>query len=165
MCPLYWEPSSECSPPNVAHQCWAEENNHLPQPAGNALPEVAQETFCFKGPLLVHGQLLTSQLPHSIPRGWVCSSPGARLGASWGSCWHVSSPFKIPLNGSTSGVSASSPSFLASASLLWVHFVPPSSLFKIKWGSDFEHETNSETLTVWKQFRNWPLWNFYLSAL
>lgn len=83
-------------------KCWAEENNHLPQPAGNALPEVAQETFCFKGPLLVHGQLLTSQLPHSIPRDWVCSSPGARLDVSWGSCWHVSSPVKIPLNGSTS---------------------------------------------------------------
>lgn len=162
MCPLYWEPSIECSTPNVEQRRTIISLNLLAM-------------LCLKWPrrpfaLRAHCWFMVSYSPVSYHTAF--PETGFVLPQGQGLMFHEV-PVGMFLHLSRSlwmaahlfGVSASSPSFVSSASLLWVHFVPPSSLFKIKWGSDFKHETNSETLTVWKQFRNWPLWNFYMSAL
>lgn len=47
------------------HQCWAEEQHHLPRRAGDALPSAAQEAavpLCCGDPLLAHGQLVPQDL-------------------------------------------------------------------------------------------------------
>lgn len=67
------------------HQGWAEREDHLPEPAGNALPKSAQDTICihgYRGTLLAHGQLVhhDSQVPlhraifpHSAPSLYWCT--------------------------------------------------------------------------------------------
>lgn len=67
------ESSSGQSTPDVTHQGWAEEKDHLPWPASNALtqPSTAQQTgglLCCKGILLTHALLLVHQ--HS--QGLLC---------------------------------------------------------------------------------------------
>ena len=55
------EPRTGPSTPDVSPQCWAEGKYHLPQPAGNAPPNAAQEAVslcCCKGAWLACGQLV-----------------------------------------------------------------------------------------------------------
>ena len=57
---LLWRSSMGHCTPDVSHQCWVEGKDHLPQPAGNALPNTAQEAagfLCCQSTLLAHGHL------------------------------------------------------------------------------------------------------------
>jgi len=56
------EPATACSAPDVCHQCCAERKGHLPRPAGNTSPNVAQDAVDH----LCRGTLL------------VCVQPGVR---------------------------------------------------------------------------------------
>lgn len=58
-------------------RCWitsAEVRAHLPEPAGNALPKVAQESAGHKSSLLAHVQLVQEQ-PSSLQRCFPVSEP------------------------------------------------------------------------------------------
>ena len=54
-----------------SHQCWADVNNHFPQPAGSTLHNAtlrAVGLLCHKGTLLTHGQ----QVAHKDPPVLLC---------------------------------------------------------------------------------------------
>ena len=106
------EPTTGPSAPDVSHQCWAERKDHPLWPAGNALPNAAQDDVCLchKGTLLAHThchsilstktprtfseQLLSSRLAPSmcgclhlfLPRWRTWPS---LCWTSWGSCWAI----------------------------------------------------------------------------
>ena len=59
---LYW--GAQHSTPGVSHQGWVEGKDRFPRPAGNALPNTAQESvgrLCDKGTLMTHVQLPVCQ--------------------------------------------------------------------------------------------------------
>lgn len=59
VCP-YWEPSTGLSVPVLSDQGSAEMKDHLTWPAGNSLPDAAQDNICLhycKSTLLAHAQL------------------------------------------------------------------------------------------------------------
>ncbi|KAK4831516.1 hypothetical protein QYF61_018100 [Mycteria americana] len=62
-------PRTGRSTPDVPHQGCVEGKGYVPPPAGNGLPNAAQEAvggFCHKGTLLAHGQLAGNQDPQVL---------------------------------------------------------------------------------------------------
>lgn len=106
--------------PDVSHQVWEKGKDHLPHPAGNALPNAVQEFVddCCKDALLVHVHLLAHQDPQTaalkkwFPAGQFAACTGSQgymswdeglwissSRTSWGFSLHnFSSFFQIPLH-------------------------------------------------------------------
>lgn len=88
------EPWTEPNIPHVSHQCSLEGENHLPEPAGNALPNAAQEAAglpCSRVLCWVMLNSVSTRTPKSFSATVLSSLLAARTGA-----WGCSFPGKGP---------------------------------------------------------------------
>lgn len=131
VCTVWWEPLWALSL-DESHQGWVKRRDHLPQPSGYRLPNDLQGPSYLQGhfaglcstPRSSSAKLLSFCLAfssYSSPEAGLCISP---YWSSRDSSHSISPALSCRMTAQLSGISAFPPSFMPSANLLWVYFVP-----------------------------------------